>query len=219
MVSKIQIKKFDLLPEMGVNTYLIWNSQNEGILIDPSSASNILIDFIKKKKIKIEMILNTHGHFDHIGGNNFYSNYFDVDIAIHKEDAKIITDPKLNLSVFSGNKIKSKPAKIILKDNQIIKLGNKEIRVIHTPGHSKGSVSFLIDKYLFSGDTLFYLSIGRTDLPGGNFEALSESITKKLFVLDDEIKVFPGHGKYTLIGDEKVENPFFGILRNEYANI
>ena len=212
MENKINIKKFELLPSMGVNTYLIWNSNNEGLIIDPAFSGNDLISFIKEKNIKITKILNTHGHFDHIGGNDFFSDYFDVDIAIHKEDAKMITDPKLNLSVFSGKEIKSKPAKIILEDNQIIKLGNKKIRVIDTPGHSGGSVSFLIDDFLFSGDTLFYLSIGRTDLPGGNYKTLANSIEKKLFKLADEIQVFPGHGKFTFIGDEKVENPFFGIL-------
>lgn len=214
MENKIKIKIFDLLPSMGVNTYLLWNSNNEGLIIDPSAPNQNVISFIEKKNISIKMILNTHGHGDHIGGNNFFSDYFKVKIAIHKNDEKMILDPKLNLSSFMGKEIKSKPAEIILADQQIIRLGNKNIRVIHTPGHTKGSVSFLIDDFLFSGDTLFFQSVGRTDLPGGSYKSLENSIVKKLFILDDEIQVFPGHGKKTLIGDEKVENPFFGIYRN-----
>ncbi len=214
MENKIQFRIFDLLPEMGVNTYLIWNSEKKAIIIDPSVPSKKLIAFVEKNHLEVILILNTHGHFDHIGGNDYFSDYFEVDIAIHKDDANMLPDPKQNLSAFTGKNIVSKPANIILKDNQIIKFGNENIKVIHTPGHSRGSVSFLIDNYLFSGDTLFSFSIGRTDLPGGNYKTLENSIVNKLFRLNDEIKVYPGHGPETILGDEKVENPYFGIFAN-----
>jgi len=208
----MKYKYYNLLPSYGVNTYLLWDEESlEGIIIDPADASGKVVTEITKSGITIKLIVNTHGHGDHIGGNTYFSEKLKAEIAIHSADADMLTDPAKNLSSYINGELVSKKAAIILAHNSEISLGNKIMRVIHTPGHTRGSICLLADNYLFSGDTLFAESVGRTDLPGGNQDQILSSITKLLFVLPDDTYVLPGHGKPTTIGDEKIENPFVGI--------
>jgi len=203
----IKIEIFNLLPEFGTNTYLIIEeSSQEAILVDPSAPSMELLK--KVETLKLRYILNTHGHLDHIGGNSFFKKHTQATLAIHQADAIMLTDNKKNLSAFLDMQLPPLPADLLLEDGDELILGGLSFKVIHTPGHTPGCICLFHDKYLISGDTLFEQSIGRTDFPGGSFEQINQSIKTKLFVLDDDTIVFPGHGPKTSIGIEKKINPF-----------
>ncbi len=205
----LRIESFNLLPSFMTNTWLLWNDvTHDAILIDPAAPNQELIDIIKERNLKITAIVNTHGHGDHIGGNPFFKAAFDCPIMIHEDDAKMLIDNKKNLSEFMGTPLPGYPADRLLKDDDIIMMGENKIRVIHTPGHTPGGICLLVDKLLISGDTLFEMSIGRTDFPGGSHQKIIDSIRDKLFVLPEDTVVFPGHGPRTSIGMETQNNPF-----------
>lgn len=205
----IKLETYILLKEYQTNTYLIYDQvSNDAILIDPAAYSENLSKLIREKELHLKLILNTHGHGDHIGGNNAFQKAFGCPLAIHGDDAPMLTDGRKNLSLYMGYALATNPADQLLKDGDILTLGKHKIEVIHTPGHTRGSLCLLVDKYLISGDTLFEQSIGRTDLPGGSHADIIASIQNKLFVLPDDILVYPGHGPVTSIGLEKANNPF-----------
>lgn len=205
----LQIEPYILLPEYGTNTWLLYDDEaKEGILIDPSAPSTLLLKRIEALDLKIVMIVNTHGHGDHIGGNGWFRERLNCQLAIHPLDASMLTDNRKNFSDYMGFPLNEKAADLMLADAQTIGLGKQTVRVIHTPGHTAGCVCLLCEKYLISGDTLFEMSIGRTDFPGGSHKAIIDSIRHKLFVLEDDVIVFPGHGPKTSIGMEKKNNPF-----------
>lgn len=205
----MDFKKFNTLPAFGTNTYLVWElSSREAVLIDPGAPSQKILDYVNSNNIYVKAIVNTHGHADHIGGNTFFHQKWHVPIYIHKNDIAMLTNADLNLSSFMGASITSPPAEKLLKEGDVIELGKKKLDVIHTPGHTKGCICLLYSILLFSGDTLFKGSVGRTDFPGGSFDTLADSILKKLYTLPDETLVLPGHTDETRIGIEKRENPF-----------
>jgi len=209
----MRYKIFNVLPEFGTNTYLVWDEKSgEAAIIDPASESQELINKIKNMDITLKYLISTHAHGDHIGGNESINNNFDVKICIHKEDVAALSDSTLNLSSFISSELKAPQADIILNDGDILKLGNNELKIIHTPGHTKGGICILTGNLLFSGDTLFAEGIGRADLPGGDYATLLNSIKTKLLTLDGNIIVFPGHGPSSTIEDEKVGNPFVGKM-------
>ena len=208
----MRYEQFILLQEFETNTYLLWDEESmEAMLIDPAAPGEKVLTSIEKKKLQLKYIVNTHGHGDHIGVNGFFKDkYSNAKLCIHKEDEEMLYRPNLNLSLYYEKSTVSPPVDILLEDNSNIYLGGYEIRVIHTPGHTKGGISLYTGRILFCGDTLFSDNVGRTDLPGGSFAELVKSIRDKLFVLPDNTLVLPGHGDPTNILEERKYNPFVG---------
>ncbi len=202
----------ELIPAgyMETNCYVVWEDKSaDAIIIDPGGSSDAIIGFIAENKLHPIMIVNTHSHADHIGANLILKNEYNCPILIHSAEAAHLTDANLNLSAFIGfTEPISAPPERLLNDGDTIQLGNSSFKVIHTPGHTPGGICLYNGSILFSGDTLFAGSIGRTDFPGGSFEQLIESIKVKLMALPDEVKVYPGHGPSTTIGIERTDNPF-----------
>jgi Zn-dependent hydrolases, including glyoxylases len=194
---------------MGTNCYVVWDEKTlEAAVIDPGFEDQRISDIINENKLKVNYILLTHGHFDHLGGVNQIKKLTGAKVLIHENDADCLIDPRRNLSVLAGMSMILEPADGFLNENETITLGNIAFRVIHTPGHSKGGICLLAEDQLFAGDTLFNTSIGRTDFADGDLNELLNGIKSKLFVLDDATTVLPGHGENTTIGYEKTNNPF-----------
>ncbi len=188
------------------NCYLI-STPKPAVIINPGFNSNITLDFLKQNKDKQRLILLTHGHFDHIGGAKALREATNTKIAISKEDSQFLLDPNLNLSAQFGEALPPFEADVLIDLEDEISVGDLTFKIIKTPGHTTGGLCFLIGEYLFSGDTLFCRSIGRTDFPNGNFSQLKASI-EKLYTLDDDTIVLSGHGPETTISEEKLYNPF-----------
>ncbi|MEK7397586.1 MAG: MBL fold metallo-hydrolase [Candidatus Poribacteria bacterium] len=198
---------FQLGP-MEANCYLLECEKTlSAIVIDPGDEADVILDIISDRKLKLEFIINTHGHIDHISANNDLKKKTSAKLCIHRLDADIIVDPQKNLSSFIGKPISSLPPDRILEDGDIIESGTIKLKVIHTPGHSPGSISLLADDAIFTGDLLFAGGIGRYDFPGSSYEQIMDSL-KKITELDDNLIVYPGHGFNTTIGEEKESNPF-----------
>jgi hydroxyacylglutathione hydrolase len=194
---------------MGANCYIFSCPETKkAAVVDPGADAKRLQRWILEKGYEVEYILLTHGHFDHIGAVDELREFTKAKVAIHEADAAMLTDGQKNLSSFVGPAFSLKAADVILKDGEVLTVGNQSITVIATPGHTKGGVCFLTSDGLMSGDTLFEGSIGRTDFPGGSLDQLLDGVEKKLLVLPEETRVYPGHGSDTTIGREKRENPF-----------
>lgn len=205
----LKIEVFNLLPAFQTNTWLIRDElTKQALLIDPAAPDSSLLEYIKAQELQVQGIVNTHGHGDHIGGNSFFQEALGCPIMIHEADQQMLVDNKKNLSEFMGTPLKLEAADRLLQDGDIINLGEHQVKVIHTPGHTPGGICLLTGKFLISGDTLFEMSIGRTDFPKGSHAQLISAIKNKLFILPDDTVVFPGHGPRTTIGMEKLNNPF-----------
>ena len=163
---------------------------------------------IAQKSLKPTLLLNTHGHVDHIGANKDIKEKFNIPLYIHSADGPMLENVQQSeMAIFLGAMDSPSPDHF-LNDGDKIKIGKSFLHVIHTPGHSPGSVSFLGDGFLLSGDTLFFGGVGRTDLPGGSWKEMESSIKNKILTMPDEMKVLPGHGPFTTVGQEKRANPF-----------
>jgi hydroxyacylglutathione hydrolase len=197
---------------MSVFAYLVGDTiTGDALVIDPAGDVKAIIAEAKKNNLRINYIVNTHGHVDHIGGNEEMQKATGAKIIVHEDDAIMLTDtPAMILKMF-GSKA-SPPADIMVKDGDIISVGNVELKVIHTPGHSPGGISLYLPGYVFTGDTLFVEAVGRTDLPGASSQTMNKSIQEKLFCLPDDTKVMPGHNygrtPTSTIGHEKNNNPY-----------
>jgi glyoxylase-like metal-dependent hydrolase (beta-lactamase superfamily II) len=195
------------------NCYLYACPQTrEAVIIDPGDEPEQIVKTIQELKLIPKYILNTHGHIDHISAIDAVSEVYPVPLAIHPADVYMYTDWRM-ASLFGRRAplVKRKPD-MLLKEGDRITIGTLTLEVLHTPGHSPGGVCFVSRPFcVFSGDTLFYRGIGRTDLEGGDFRQLIRSIREKLYTLDDDLVVFPGHGQPTTILEEKHENPFVSI--------
>ncbi|GLC28624.1 MBL fold metallo-hydrolase [Clostridium omnivorum] len=191
------------------NCYIMCDeSTKETAVIDPGGDGEDIIKAVKAIEGKVKYILLTHGHMDHTGAVGMLKEEFSVPVYIHKQDEQLI---KNGAYMFGPLKFKGIEVEFDknVKENDIFELGESEIKCIETPGHTPGGVCYLVNDSLFTGDTLFLRSIGRTDLEGGNFETIIESIKSKLMVLNDDIKVYPGHGPQSTIKYERENNPFF----------
>ncbi len=196
--------------ELFTNCYVAaCEDTNEAILFDAPDNTEKILGFLNKKNLKLKYVFLTHAHFDHILALAEIKAATGCKIAIHEAEVKYLNDPSLNLSnSMLGMVLPEITADIIFKDDDVFDFNGKPISVIHTPGHTEGSVCYLLENILVSGDTLFNKSIGRSDFPFGDYDTEINSIQKKLMVLDDEIKVYPGHGFSTSIGKERKENPY-----------
>jgi len=195
---------------MQVNCYVLAASLgSQAVIIDPGEDYGKIKQALDRHKLKPVFVVNTHGHYDHIGCDD----KFGVPVYIHKDDAPMLRDPRLNFSaVFSvGYKVKSEIKE--LKEGQVLETEGIQLEVLHTPGHTRGGISLLLkkpdNKIVFTGDSLFFQAIGRSDLEGGNEQFLKKAIREKLFVLSEDTLVYPGHGPSSTIGEEKNNNPFF----------
>jgi len=191
------------------NCYLVYDDETkDAFIIDPGAQGKEIIREVGKLGLKIKHIVNTHGHSDHIGANEYVKEATGAPLLIHEDDAPMLTSPAKNLSIYFGEDINKPAADRLLKDGDVLDVGSMKFKVLHTPGHTPGGICLVGQEACFSGDTLFALSIGRSDFPGGSHKALINSIITKLLPLDDKVIVFPGHGPRTTIGQERVGNPF-----------
>ena len=193
------------------NTYLAVDEKtNEGFIVDPGGYNKVLTKEVRDNYVNIKYIILTHGHSDHICGVNEHKAEFpDAKIVAYKDEEAMLENPNLNQSPGFGVPYSTK-ADILVSDGDELKVGDVTLKFIHTPGHTEGGMCIYVKeaKALFSGDTLFRQSIGRTDFPGGSYKEIMDSIRKKLFLLPDDTNVFPGHMGTTSIGFEKENNPF-----------
>ena len=198
------------------NTYVLFDETKECVIIDPgcytAAERNQLASFIVENELKPVRLLNTHCHIDHILGNNFIAKKFNLGLEIHKEDLPVLLATTEYGHLYGFTVDPSPEPTRFIKENEIIRFGNTELEVRFTPGHAPGHVVFInhLERLVINGDVLFYNSIGRTDLPGGDLNTLLNSIKTQLFTLPDDYVVHTGHGPSTTIGNEKKYNPFVG---------
>ena len=182
--------------------------QSAAIIIDPGDQEHKIRSLLNKYKLKPEFIINTHGHIDHIGSDD----KFGVPIYIHIKELPLLNNPELNMSGFLGSSYRVKSEIKTVEEGSLLELDNIQLEVIHLPGHTPGGIALLMkkpkDKIVFTGDSLFRLSIGRTDFPGSDGNELINSIKEKLLKLPDDTVIYPGHGPSSTIGEEKKNNPF-----------
>ncbi|MEM2936373.1 MAG: MBL fold metallo-hydrolase [Candidatus Bathyarchaeia archaeon] len=202
---------------LSTNCYIVGCPQTkEAIIIDPGfdrreGAERVLKE-VDQRNLRVQYIVNTHGHPDHVAGNGVVKEATGAPILIHGEDAPMLTDTAENLSGLFGFQMVSPPADKTLQDNDVIKIGEVVLRVLHTPGHSRGSICLLGEDVVFTGDTLFAGSIGRTDLPGSSRQEILRSLRNRLMPLPDHLRIYPGHGLSSTMGREKRFNPYLSIL-------
>lgn len=195
------------LGQIQTNCYLI-SSEKSALVIDPAFYSKTVEDFLLENEDKERLILITHAHYDHISGAEELRSKTGVKIAIGEIENPNLSDNNVNLSGLFGESLNPFSADILLCDNEEITVGDLSIKTVLTPGHTKGSVCYFINGKLFSGDTLFYRSIGRTDFPTGDYKTLICSINKLFELFDGETEVFSGHGFKTTLNFERENNPF-----------
>ncbi len=196
--------------QVATNCYFAINEETkEMLVIDPGDSAGMLAEKIRKAGLKPRAVLLTHGHFDHAMAASALAEMFDIKIYAHKAEKETLENPSKNVSVMMGRG-ETYHADVFLEDEETLNLAGMELKVLHTPGHTEGGCCYYLEKekVLFSGDTLFSQSVGRTDFPGGSMSGLVRSIKEKLLTLPDDVRVYPGHMDLTTIGRERKGNPF-----------
>lgn len=209
----MDIKKI-VFNAFGVNGYVLFDETGESILIDTACASDnektILENFITNQGLTLQMLINTHLHVDHVLGNNYLCDKYNIDYRAHRDGLPLLEMAPQYSAMFGFNIEPVISPAGFLEEGDIVRFGKSALSVVSTPGHAAGSICLIsdTDKFVITGDVLFANSIGRTDLPTGDFELLKNSIYEKLFTLPGDYRVLPGHGPETTIGYEKLNNPF-----------
>jgi hydroxyacylglutathione hydrolase len=209
----ISVHFFTFSP-IGENTYILFDETGQCVIIDPGCYDDRerseLADFIKNKKLTPVRLLNTHCHLDHVFGNAFVANTYQLKVEAHKNEIPVLDAFLRSAAMYGMNADPSPDIAVFLDEGDVIKFGNSSLKILFTPGHSPGSITFYNpeQQFMISGDVLFKSSVGRSDLPGGNHHTLINSIKQKLLPLGDGFKVYSGHGPATTIGFERVNNPF-----------
>jgi glyoxylase-like metal-dependent hydrolase (beta-lactamase superfamily II) len=202
------------------NTYVLFDETKECVVIDPGCSEpeekHALTSFIESNDLKVKLLLNTHCHVDHVLGNDFVKEKYKVDFLIHAADLPVLKAVRAYAPSYGFFQYQEAEPDRFMKEGDIISFGNQSLKVLFVPGHSPGHVAFYNEKEktVVAGDVLFYNSIGRTDMPGGDYDTLITSIHEKLFTLPDDVTVYPGHGQETSIGFEKKTNPFCAVVGN-----
>ena len=205
----MKIEKF-VLGAVQTNSYLILNEETkEVVIVDPATCPDYLLSHVKSNGYVPKGIILTHGHFDHVMGIEGWLSEYEIPVYLHEDEKAVLENYNLNLSVMIG-KYYAYDKVETLKDGEVLELAGFSFKVIHTPGHTQGGCCYYEknEAVLISGDTLFKSSVGRSDFPTGNMSTLVKSIKEKLFVLPDDVMVYPGHNSLTCIADEKMYNPF-----------
>lgn len=209
----INIKTFTFNP-FSENSYILFDETKEAIIIDPgnfnAAENKEITSFITDNELKPIRIVNTHGHIDHILGVAYLKETYNIPFSLHKADLPLVKSAKVTASNFGFPSFWEPEVDSFLDENDTVTFGNSSLSIRFVPGHAPGHIAFIHEdqKFVIGGDVLFYQSIGRTDLPGGNFDTLIQSITEQLFTLPDDFKVYAGHMQPTTIGHEKKHNPF-----------
>ena len=206
------IQKALMVGLLEVNCYILGDEETkEAVVIDPGGDEDEILEALKYHGLQLKTIIDTHGHFDHVDANQPLKEATGASIAIHEADAAMLAKPSAEAMFFTGNRLRLSAADILLKEGDIISFGNHRLKVLHTPGHTPGGISLVMENspLVYVGDLLFQGSIGRTDFPGGSFEDLINAVKTKIFTLGDNYSVYPGHGPVTTVGQERKYNPFF----------
>lgn len=188
---------------------LVCEATGQCAVVDPGAEGKRILDLVNKQRWQVKYIINTHGHGDHIGANGVVKEGTGASLLIHQNDASYLSDPNKSMLSLLGDKSVNLAADRLLHHGDKLEVGELTLDIIHTPGHTLGGISIKIGKVLFTGDTLFAGSIGRTDFPGGSLTQLLASVKERLFCLEEDVVFYPGHGPSSTIGEEKIYNPFF----------
>ena len=192
------------------NTYLLADRETgEALVIDPGGDPAEILEFLKRERLTCRLIVNTHGHFDHISGNRALKGATGATLLAHEGDVPMLSEAATHARLFLMRAENSPPPDALLADQAEVRVGSVLLRVLHTPGHSPGGITLVAPGMAFCGDLVFYGSVGRTDLPGGSERVLLDSIRRCIMSLPDDTVLYPGHGPETTVGREKRQNPYF----------
>jgi glyoxylase-like metal-dependent hydrolase (beta-lactamase superfamily II) len=209
-MEPLEILKFTSGP-FAENTYVVvGRSGREAMIVDPGVDSEPVLDGVRARGLAVTLLLNTHGHLDHIAANAHFKRETGAPLAIHSADLPLLRNVRLQASLYGLHAEDSPEPDLLLAEGSPLRFDGEDLEVLHTPGHTPGGVCVRRGGQLIVGDTLFRGSVGRTDLPGGSWDDLVRSIRTKLFALPDDVRCYPGHEGETTIGRERLSNPFVG---------